>query len=946
MARPAAVPPTLPQVPPVVAAPIVPPTLAAPPKAAPVGTPATTWVPKGPAFNWEQFMGVRLFAWVGGLALFLGVAFFVRYSFEHNWISPEVRVAVGFLTGLGLAIGGTLLHQRRYRVPAQSLCATGVVILYATTFACRSVYHFDFFGLIPTFLLMALITAAAFLLAVRLDALVVAILGLFGGFLTPILLSTGQDNPLGLFGYIALLDAGLIALSWRRRWHFLVLLGALGTVVMQLGWLAEFFERERYFEGAKILVVFAVFVGFSWPHLAAFAAGERRGQGNPWFSAAAILLLGVALLVPFYLMEFAPLGQQPARLFGYVLLVDLGLLAVAWLADRLVLVQVPAGAVVFALLTYWTFRYLKADLLYWGLGLVFLFGILHALVPWVRQQLRPETSPAWWGQLFPLAALLLLMIPIFRMEPVPFAVWPFVLLLDLAVVTLAVLSASVVWIVAALGLTALVTACWVIQLPAALDQLPAELSVIGGFALFFFAVGVLAALKLRVAGSSATAPATGASGRAAPRWDAVPPDWLPRIPMLSAVLPFLLLILVTYRLPLADPSPVFGVALLLVILLLGLAHAFALKELPLLALSCVLALEHQWHFRHFDPGQPTVPLLWYLGFTLGFALFPFLFWRRFAGQVLPWTAAALSGPLHFYLVHRLVKLTWPNEFMGLLPVLFALPSTAGLVFLIRRLRADAPRRPALLAWFGGAALFFVTLIFPIQFDRQWITIGWALEGAALLWLYHRVPHEGLRWTGFGLLFVAFVRLALNPAVLDYHPRAQTAIFNWYLYAYGLVIASLFAGAALLAPPRHRLLGSDGRAILNVLGTILAFLLLNIELADYFTEVGAASLTFRFTGNFARDMTYSIAWAAFALVLLVIGLWRRRGGARYAGLALLTVTLLKLFFHDLSQLAQLYRIGALVGVAIVAILASFLYQRYFASTSKSNEPGSSSPPAGN
>ena len=93
---------------------------------------------------------------------------------------------------------------------SQTLCATGVVILYSVTFACRSIYHFEFFGPIPTFLLMALITATAFLLAVRLNALVVAILGMLGGFLTPVLLSTGQDNPLGLFGYIAILDAGLI----------------------------------------------------------------------------------------------------------------------------------------------------------------------------------------------------------------------------------------------------------------------------------------------------------------------------------------------------------------------------------------------------------------------------------------------------------------------------------------------------------------------------------------------------------------------------------------------------------------------------------------------------------------------------------------------------------------------------------------------------------------
>ena len=58
-----------------------------------------------PAINWEQFMGVKLFAWIGGLALFLGVAFFVKYSFENNLVSPELRVALGFLAGLGLLVG-------------------------------------------------------------------------------------------------------------------------------------------------------------------------------------------------------------------------------------------------------------------------------------------------------------------------------------------------------------------------------------------------------------------------------------------------------------------------------------------------------------------------------------------------------------------------------------------------------------------------------------------------------------------------------------------------------------------------------------------------------------------------------------------------------------------------------------------------------------------------
>src|SRR5207248_11656893 len=172
-----------------------------------------TVAPPPRSIDWEQFMGAKMFAWIGGFALFLGVAFFVNYSFEHNLIPPELRVAIGFLTGIALVIGGVALKRKENVVTAQTLCATGILILYAVTFACRSFYHFAFFGLIPTFALMTLITAAAFLLAVRMDALVVAILGIAGGFLTPVLLSTGQDNPLGLFGYIALLDIGLLAVA-------------------------------------------------------------------------------------------------------------------------------------------------------------------------------------------------------------------------------------------------------------------------------------------------------------------------------------------------------------------------------------------------------------------------------------------------------------------------------------------------------------------------------------------------------------------------------------------------------------------------------------------------------------------------------------------------------------------------------------------------------------
>jgi uncharacterized membrane protein len=104
----------------------------------------------------------------------------------------------------------------------------------------------------------------------------------------------------------------------------------------------------------------------------------------------------------------------------------------------------------------------------------------------------------------------------------------------------------------------------------------------------------------------------------------------------------------------------------------------------------------------------------------------------------------------------------------------------------------------------------------------------------------------------GLLVVVFVRLALNPAVLSYHPRAAFPIFNWYLYTYGIGTACLFAAARTLATPRNRVLGHNVRPLLYTLGTVLAFFTVNIVIADYFSTPGVGALTFQFSGNFARD----------------------------------------------------------------------------------------------
>ena len=107
----------------------------------------------------------------------------------------------------------------------------------------------------------------------------------------------------------------------------------------------------------------------------------------------------------------------------------------------------------------------------------------------------------------------------------------------------------------------------------------------------------------------------------------------------------------------------------------------------------------------------------------------------------------------------------------------------------------------------------------------------------------------------------------------------------------------------------------------------------MQYTDACPPPGRSSIDISFSGNFARDMTYSIAWGLFSLGLLGIGFARHSKGARYAATGLLIATLLKVFLHDLSQIQSIFRIGALIGVAIIAFVASFLYQRFFDRTAE-------------
>ncbi len=874
--------------------------------------------PKEP-FSLERFMGVKLFAWLGGVAMFFGVIFFVRYAFEKNLIPPEMRIALGYATGGLLLAGGLFAHRLpRYKVLGQAFCATAVLILYGVTFAAHAIYHFPAFGTGSTLVIMGGVTVLAFVLALRLDALVVAVLGMLGGFLTPILLSTGQDQVFGLFGYIALLDIGLVALSRKNRWGFLAPCAAVGTMLMQAGWFLRFFDQGRYEFGAKTLVPMGILLFFMMLFLAGGWIGKKGWRTGANVAGSVLMLATLATVFAFLMLGREAVAERYFLLHGFLLAVQLLVILAVGLRPSLGIAQVVAAGLGFLHLAAWTRHYLTAGNLN-GMLVVFLaFGSLHAAAA-VLLARRPETLRDGWqrktGSWFAPLALLLMAIAVMVLSPVPMSVWLGILVANLLVIGLAVMSGAAAPVLVSLFLTMAVAAAWLLKGPAVRDSLMPFLTVITGFSILFSLAGSFLSRRALADGNGIPA-----QHRIA-RW----------LPVCSSLLPFGMLILALLRLPVEQPSLVFGVALLMSALLGGLAIFGNQGRLLLAALGGTLAVEMVWHLQDFRPDSPLLPLGWYLGFYALFLGFPFVFRKACTEQAAPWIASALSGVGHFILIHDLVKRSYPNDVMGLLPAAFALPAFAALAVVIRQGGGMDALRRSRLAWFGGVALFFVTLIFPIQFDHQWLTVSWAMEGALLLWLFKKVPHPGLQLTGFALLAITFIRLSLNPAVFIEYPRSGTAILNWQLYTYALVAAAQFIGAGWFSNSQGKWKAMSPRAILNGFGGVLLFLLVNIEIADFFTAPDARYVAFEFGGNFARDMTYTIAWGLFSLGLLGIGIWLKSKYARFAAIGLLAVTLLKLFLHDLANIESIFRIGALIGVAVIAFFASFLYQRFFERT---------------
>ncbi len=190
------------------------------------------WLRNNP--DLEKFIGENLVNKIGIAVLVLGIAFFVKYAIDKEWINEIGRVSIGLFCGAVL-IGIAHYMRNSFRAFSSVLAGGGIAVFYFTI--AFAFHQYSLISQTAAFVIMVVITAFAIALAVLYDKVELAVIATIGGFLTPFLVSTGQGNYIVLFTYIIILNTGLLFLSFFKRWPIINILAFFFTLFIYGGWL-------------------------------------------------------------------------------------------------------------------------------------------------------------------------------------------------------------------------------------------------------------------------------------------------------------------------------------------------------------------------------------------------------------------------------------------------------------------------------------------------------------------------------------------------------------------------------------------------------------------------------------------------------------------------------------------------------------------------------------
>jgi len=209
--------------------------------------------------EWEQIFGGTWLARIGILALVIGVAFFLKFAFDNNWIGPTGQIILGTIAGLGmLGLGYGYYWRKRYPILTQVFSGGGVAVLYLSIFAASAIYNMIHFYVAIALLLLVSMASAA--LALRYNSMALAIIGILGAFVAPFTLGMGEAWQ--FLAYVIVVDLGVLFLSTFRNWRWLTLLALVCSLVVFGIWHGEF-GRTVSLTTAEvgITLIFLIFVG-------------------------------------------------------------------------------------------------------------------------------------------------------------------------------------------------------------------------------------------------------------------------------------------------------------------------------------------------------------------------------------------------------------------------------------------------------------------------------------------------------------------------------------------------------------------------------------------------------------------------------------------------------------------------------------------------------------
>lgn len=245
-----------------------------PPKSVPPKPESKVYIPQEPTKTFwenfrennpdlEKFIGENLINKIGILILVLGISYFVKYAIDKDWINEPARVGIGMLSG-ALIMGIAHKLRKKYAAFSSVFVAGAIAVFYFTIGVAFHTYHL--FGQTAAFIIMVLITVFSCLISLSYNRKELAVLSLIGGFAVPFMVSTGQGNYVVLFTYILILNIGILALAYYKKWGIINILSYIFTVILYGAWLfKDLDEKGPHYLGALLFgfAFYLVFIGIN-----------------------------------------------------------------------------------------------------------------------------------------------------------------------------------------------------------------------------------------------------------------------------------------------------------------------------------------------------------------------------------------------------------------------------------------------------------------------------------------------------------------------------------------------------------------------------------------------------------------------------------------------------------------------------------------------------------